>query len=117
MKVFHPPKAFVAPTIAQFMKNGKFDADGHDKAEKAYIEAVQAACREHSNCPDAGELVWWPVADGSATYVVYNYRELWHLPTSGNYALDEAHERGLRKADIVQKIKQIKIGPPPIKLC
>lgn len=117
MKVFYPPKELVAPTIAQFMTDGKFDKKGHDNAEKTYIESVQKACREHSDCPDAGELVWWPVADGSAAYVVFNYRELWHLQTTGNYALDEAHERGLRKADIVQKIKQIKSGPPAIKFC
>ena len=84
------------------------DYDAYSKLCDKYEADVIDWCKKNSDCPDAGEVIGFPVGDGKAMYVVLNYRELIHLGTHDGYSLDEAHERGLRKDDLVKAVKKKK---------
>lgn len=101
-KVYIPPESIKLPELCEF--NGDFDL--YEKACDEYQESVVAFCKENSSCPDAGKIIDFPIADGKAMYVVYDYKTLIHIETMDAYAIPEAHEKGLRKADIVKLIKQ-----------
>lgn len=107
MKIFLPPEHIVAPEVEDFMPNNDFDDVAYNKAVEDYITKVKEACKAGSNCPDAGKEIWWPMCDGKARYIVFDYKELWHLPIGDAYEIDDAHARGLRKRDILQRLEHI----------
>jgi hypothetical protein len=101
-KVYAPPEHIKLPEMSTF----KGDFKSYDIACEKYEKEVVDFCKEESKCPDAGAVIGFPVGDGSATYVIYDYRTLIHIQTMDAYAIPEAHARGLRKADLVKLIKQ-----------
>lgn len=108
-KVFLPPEEIKLPVyeIGEYEKN--------DKEMEAYIEKVVQWCKDNSKCKDAGEIISFPVGDGCARYVVFKYTELLWLEEGDCYSIPEAHSRGLRKADIVEKINQQKAWDEMVK--
>lgn len=101
-KVFLPPEELELPV---------FDPKNYEQYKKDmdnYVERVVEWCKKHSKCKDAGEIIDFPVGDGKARYVVFQYSELLWLEEGDCYQIQDAYMRGLRKADIVDKIKQSK---------
>jgi hypothetical protein len=91
-QVYTPPEHIKSPVLG----------DGVDQ----YIEKVASFCKENSKCPHAGEVIWFPIADGKAMYIVYDYKTLLLLEVGDVYQIPDAHASGLRKADIIKKINQ-----------
>lgn len=58
-----------------------------------------------------GAIITFPVADGKAMYRVTDEDPLTlqHIPFGDKYRIPDAHIRGLRRQDIVQKMKQSEI--------
>lgn len=87
-----------------------FDPQNHAQYNEqcdAFEKSVSDWCRAESNCPDAGKIISFPIADGKARYAIYNYRTLIHLATGDAYDIPDAHMRGLKKDDIVKAVKRI----------
>lgn len=84
------------------------DYDAYEKLCVQYEADIVKWCKENSNCPDAGEVIGFTVGDGKAMYAILDYRTLIHIGTHDGYALSDAHERGLRKADLVKEVKAVK---------
>jgi hypothetical protein len=82
------------------------DREVDRKNEKEYIEAVRAFCKEQRSTPDTGKEIKFPIADGYARYMILDYRSIILLEVGDVYQIPDAHARGLRKADLVQKVKQ-----------
>lgn len=93
---YAPPSHLICP---------QFDAQNYSayqqQCEKFELDLCQWA-KENSTCPDAGKIISFPVGDGKALYVIFDYRSLIHIPTDDAYDIDDAHMRGLRKSDIVR---------------
>ena len=82
------------------------DYSEYELACRDYIKSISDWCKQESpNCPDAGELLFFGIADGSANYVILNYRELIHLSILDSYSMGDVFHRGIRKADIVKQVK------------
>lgn len=82
------------------------DHEAYKKDMERFTSELKAFCLENSKCPDAGKIISFPVADGQAQYMVLDYRKIIFLPFYDEYAIPNAHARGLRKADIVANVKQ-----------
>jgi hypothetical protein len=65
-------------------------------------------CKENSKCKDAGEIICFPVGDGQAQYMIFQYSKLIWIQEGDCYSLPEAHTRGLRKADVIKKLESQK---------
>lgn len=91
-------------------ENGRWDFDAVIKAEEAWIESVQAAARATNTGDLVGEIIRFGVADGFAQYVVWKQKplQLVHLTVGDAWTLPEAHERGLRLADVRQMVERDK---------
>jgi len=100
-KLFGPPEHIPCPEF-----NVK-DFNQYQKDCEQFEKSLAEFCKEESpRCPDAGKIISFPVADGQAKYMVFKYSELIFIGTYDAYHVDDALIRGLRKADIVKKIKQ-----------
>jgi hypothetical protein len=111
-KVYLPPKEFILPKLFTNNDDRASRFTKYDKECDLYLAKISEYCKSESKCPDAGEVIWWVIGDGSATYVVYDYRTLIYIGTNDGYTLPESHERGIRKADIILKVKSNKLVPP-----
>lgn len=91
----------------------EFSAFGHDftkytAATEKWIKAVKDFCKKHGSSECKGEEIHFPVADGSARYVVFSLRpiKLIHLPVYDGWQFQYAHR--LTAADIRQQVKSNK---------
>lgn len=100
-KIFSPPEGFTPPEIRGGQNIRKYIKDC-----EAYIERVQAWAREHGDCPEAGELVAFPVADGKALYVVMSLKpvKLIHVDTNDAYHFQYAHR--LTAKDVREEVRR-----------
>lgn len=98
-KVYSPPEGIKVPTFNTDLAIAK-------ATEDTFISELKAFCEANSTCPDKGKEIWFPIADGRARYMVFDYTKLIHLPLGDAYQIGAAHARGLRKADIQLRIKQ-----------
>lgn len=94
-KIYAPPKELeeTAPRLKDFIIEGKYDADGMDKAEEKWIDELRTWCKTESNGNYVGEVVRQGVADGYAQYMVYSLKPLVliHLPLGDAYDFQWAH--------------------------
>ena len=89
-KVYRAPKGIIKP---EFNVN---DIQGSLEAEIKYEKEIIDFCKNVSSHKYAGTVLRFPIADGYATYVVYNGREMIHVDTGDAYQIPEAHSRGIR---------------------
>ena len=99
-KVFAHPEHIKVPSL------GNYETYGDEV--KRFEAELKEFCVQESKCKDAGEIISFPIADGKAMYMVFQYSKLIHIPTYDAYQIPEAHARGLRKDDIVKLIKSAK---------
>jgi hypothetical protein len=92
--------------VSDFKDNLISDYDAYEKEIERFKSDLKEFCKKNSECPHAGEIIGFPVADGKALYMVHDYRSLIHLPFYDAYAIPDAHARGLLKADIIAHVKR-----------
>lgn len=98
-KVYGCPENIIIPDYFAFK-----DSSAYNKAVDDFKEELKIFCKENSKCVHAGEIISFPVGDGYAQYMVFNYTSLVHLSLGDSYQISDAHSRGLRKADIIQQV-------------
>jgi len=109
--IYSAPESLKLPEQKDFESPIAFEA-----AEEKFLNDLKQYCKDNSKCPHAGEEIGFFMGDGQARYVVFNYRTLIHVAISDAYDISDAHARGIRKADILQKIKTKKAAPELKKL-
>jgi hypothetical protein len=106
--VYAPPAGFDPPDFDKFIKQpGGFDSDGYDKACAAFVAKLAAEANRRGHTGDlVGEVIYFPVADGQAAYMVWQQKPLHliHLAFGDGYSISEAEARGLRVADVRAKV-------------
>jgi hypothetical protein len=98
-KIYLPPEHLVTPTFSMENK------DTYNQEVEDFELKLKKWCIENSKCPDAGEIISFAIGDGKAMYMVQTYTKLLWIGNEDAYNISEATERGLRKADIVKKVK------------
>src|SRR5213075_1881759 len=103
--VYAPPASVTLPDFDQFLRsgpNGSFDTGGCDKAWNDAIAKLAVLARQNDSSDLVGQVIGFPVADGSAQYMVWKQKplQLIHLPIGDAYSISEAEARGLRVADV-----------------
>lgn len=86
--------------------NIQLSYEENQAAEDAFVNEMAEQCRAQSDCPDAGKVISFPIADGKARYMVMDYEHLIHLALGDCWQIPDAHSRGLNEDDIKLKIKQ-----------
>lgn len=94
--IYSAPKGFEIPHY-----DIKLSYEENDELVNKAKDKLKEFCKEQSNCPHAGEVVGFPVADGKALYMILDYKRLIHLPINDAWSIPEAHARGLRKEDLI----------------
>jgi hypothetical protein len=105
MKVFSAPDEVQKPVIDYT----NFDSQAYEKAEADYI----AALKDHLiklgyTGPNTGAEFNIPFADGAARYMVAEHGRslaLVHLPLGDAWNVPEYMTRGLRRSEVLQRIK------------
>jgi hypothetical protein len=84
-------------------------ADQYREKTEAAIKNLQAWAKQNGTGPEAGEIISFSVADGSAQYVVHSLRpvRLIHVPAYDKY--EQPYVNRLTAKDIRQKIEQSKL--------
>lgn len=84
-----------------------------EKDVENFTKIVSAWAKRHSpsNNELVGELFCIPIADGHASYIVYNTKplQLIHLPHGDGYDAPDYMTRGIRVADIQAYLKFYKL--------
>ena len=74
-KIYSGMEGLDVPDIRQFYNIKKSDTNGYLKACDTYINRIKAAAkRMNPTCPEAGEEITFPVADGRARYIVVSLK-------------------------------------------
>lgn len=104
-KIYSPPEGFEAPEL-----DIKGDVQDYFKACDDYVKRLQESVRASygSVCPEAGEIIAFPVADGKARYVVARLKpvELIHIDTGDAYHFEYVHR--LTAKDVREEIRKVK---------
>ena len=104
--IFRAPASIKQPSFSEFMKDGKYDREGHAKAEEQYLAELKAFLLSRKRGKNVGEIVQFPCADSYAQYMVASMRplELVHIPLGD--AWDYPYINRLNATDIQNKIDQ-----------
>lgn len=97
IKVYKAPDKIKVPELL---------GENWQEKEAAYIAEVKEWAKKHYGKPESGEVVNFPVADGSASYVVCTYGILIHLEIGDAYQF--RYIRSLSPSDIKKEIAQAK---------
>lgn len=103
-KIYATPKLTV--TKPQFTH--PFDYKEYEKQTVAYANAVVEWAKQNGKGTEAGKIISFPVADGSAQYVVFSLKpvQLIHLDIYDGYQFNYAHR--LTAADVRKRIQSDK---------
>lgn len=113
--VYNPPKDFrPVPDMDEFMTDDpgtpykRYNHEAHSEAENLWIVELAERARQ-ANGKGAGyigEVIYFPVGDGSAMYLVWKTSplQLIHLPVGDAWMIPAAHSRGLKLSDIKDQI-------------
>jgi hypothetical protein len=106
--IYSAPDTIIMPSFSEFLKSGRFDNEGHKKAEEKYLADLKAFCLKRKKGKYIGETISFPVADGKAVYMVLSLRpaELMHVPIGD--AWEYRHIHLLQKEDIIEEIEKAK---------
>lgn len=110
--VYSTPEELPEPVFDEFFtEGGSFNSKAYFEACAEHTAAMAAWVRERSDSDIAGETISFPVADGKAIYMVYTTSpKLWliHLAYVDGYQVDPMMLRGMRVADVREKVRQEK---------
>ena len=101
-KIYSAPKEIKLPEI----DFSNFNRKEYDKETERYENELKAFLLENSNTKNVGEIISFPVADGSARYMVASMKplQLIHLAIDDAWEFEYAHK--LNAKDVQQKIDQ-----------
>jgi hypothetical protein len=103
--IYKAPKGYDPPDLGKYIKSK--NVPQYFKDCEDYIERLQEAIKDSYGdvCPEAGELIDFPVGDGKALYVVARLKpiELIHVDTGDGWHYE--YIRRLTAADIRKKIR------------
>lgn len=105
--VYSTPEELPEPVFDEFFtEGGSFDSKAYFEACDEHTAAMAAWVRERSDSDIAGETISFPVADGKAIYMVYTTKPLAliHLDYGDGYQVDEMMLRGMRVADVRERV-------------
>ncbi len=97
-----------------------FNPDSWREDDDRYLADLKAVAldREAQRCTATGrkpgkyvgEVIGFPVADGSALYMVWQHSpfSLVHIATMDAYQIPDAHARGLRLSDVKAQVDRAK---------
>lgn len=94
--------------IAPLNDSIMFDYEAYEKDYQRLKKELGDWCKKYSKCPHAGEIIDFPIADGKAIYMVFDYNQIIHIPFGDAWQIPDAHARGLIKEDIVQNVERRK---------
>jgi len=102
MKVYSAPEHIKKPVL-----NWK-DIKAWKKDEERYIEEIKQFCLSQSNDKYVGEIIYFPVADGKAMYMVCSIKplEIIHLEVGDCWEFNYIERLTLK--DVLEKISQQK---------
>ena len=103
-KIYSAPKEIAVPSYTNFKCY-----DLYEKACDEYVEKIQEYARKLNPCPEAGEIVYFPVADGQAQYVVVSLKPVTLIHLDIGDAWDFQYANRLTASDIRKKIKAQKV--------
>ena len=84
--------------------DGRFSHEGYEARCKQYREAVEAEIRSLGyNHKHTGKVISFPIADGYANYMVADGRTMVHLREVDAYSIPDAHARGVRINEEVER--------------
>lgn len=88
IKVFSPPAGFEVPKFTDYKENYKEALNKLQKDEEKYLEDLKDWCKKNGSGKFSGKEVHFPVADGSAVYVVLSMKpcKLIHVPLGDAYS-------------------------------
>lgn len=107
-KVYSPPaEVGDVPDFTDFDTDGRYDFEAHYRAERAWIETIAEVARKHHKGDVVGEVIYFPMGDGQAQYLIWNTNpcELVWLPVGDAWSIPTAHARGLRTSDVREMVK------------
>jgi len=109
-KIYLAPKNLTPPDIKDYSLIDKAGINNYYEACKNYVDILKKTIKTSysSVCPEAGEEIRFPVADGYACYVVVRLKpvELIHIDTGDGWHFQYANR--LTASDIRKEIKKIK---------
>lgn len=102
-KIYSPPEGFDPPQW-----DPKLSHKENDKAEDEYMEKLKAWAKKHGKGKTAGEMIYFPVADGKAVYMVFSLKPvtLIHVPVGDAWHFQYAHR--LTASDVRKEIEGAK---------
>lgn len=103
IKVYAPPKELKKP---KFGKN--HDWKKYQKDTEKYFESIKNFCATEGSGKYKGEVVYFPFADGRATYVVYSTTPMELIHCDIYDAYDYPYIERLNKKDIIDQIESEK---------
>ena len=78
-----------------------------NEQKETFVAEVKAYCKNASSCPDAGEIVSFPIGEDDVNYAVLSYSELINIE-AWSKQLSEAQIEGLSGEDILIQVKHEK---------
>lgn len=102
--------AYANPIPApEFMEpDGRYDHAGYEARCKAYEAETEKYIREvlGGKHKHTGKIISFPVADGSARYMIWTPTKWIHLEEVDGYQADAATIRGMRAVDVDERLAQ-----------
>lgn len=102
------PEGVTPPDFDDAMVNGRYDMKLDDANNQRFFDEVKAKMLSMGYTgPLTGEILYFPIADGSAAYMVAEAPKktiLIHLPIGDVWNLPEWQLRGLTKAEIKRQV-------------
>jgi hypothetical protein len=94
MKVYSPPVEIGEPPA---LRGSLPDTQ---VAEDAWLDGLRNWCKDRSKHRLAGKMIYLPIADGAAQYMVLNGTTLIHVPLGDAWHVPDYQTRGLRVSDL-----------------
>lgn len=102
-------KPSLEPSISfeDFRVDGRIDFQAYNKAVDEWLEHLKQELREKKGGDLVGEILYFPVGDGYAQYIVVSQKPLFlqHLNVMDGWHVPYAMIRGLRLKDVRQEVE------------
>lgn len=101
--IYSPPEGFEPPDFDEAFVDGRYDRAKDDEVHNAYFERLRAEAARCGNTGETvGKIIYFPIADGSAAYMVWKEKplQLLHLAIHDAWSIPAAHARGIKLADV-----------------
>lgn len=98
--IVHP----VSIKVPKFNYSSKSYVEDYERDTEKYLKELKQFCKDNSSYEYAGAVIKFPIADGTADYMVVSANSVIHLPLMDAWEIPEAYMRGLRRGDIESNV-------------